>query len=91
MPKRLYNFFYLVSKNKVLLTGCGTSGRLAFFCSRQFNRVLCEMNLFPSFDYLMAGGDEALFVSQELAEDQPQLGAADLQATNLQIKIYQKL
>ena len=62
------------SNDKVVLSGCGTSGRLAFFCSRQFNRVLCELNLPPIFDYLMAGGDEALFVSQELVEDDPAIG-----------------
>ena len=62
------------SKSKVVLTGCGTSGRLAFFCSRQFNRALRELQLPAVFDYLMAGGDEALFVSQELVEDSPTIG-----------------
>ena len=65
--------------DKIVLGGCGTSGRLAFFCTRIFNRILRrEFSKEASFEYLMAGGDAALFVSQELAEDQPALGASDL-------------
>ena len=30
------------------------------------------------YDYLIAGGDEALFTSQEAPEDDPNLGADDL-------------
>lgn len=67
--------------DKVVLGGCGTSGRLAFFCTRIFNKILrCEFSKEACFEYLMAGGDAALFVSQELAEDQPALGASDLDA-----------
>ena len=57
------------NNDKIVLSGCGTSGRLAFFCSRAFNRILKSLNQNPVFDYLMAGGDEALFVSQELVEE----------------------
>ena len=59
----------LENNDKIVLSGCGTSGRLAFFCSRAFNRILKSLNQNAVFDYLMAGGDEALFVSQELVEE----------------------
>ena len=59
----------LKNNDKIVLSGCGTSGRLGFFCSRAFNRILKSLDQNPVFDYLMAGGDEALFVSQELVEE----------------------
>ena len=65
-------------KKKVLLAGCGTSGRLGFFCSRQFNRILSKFGLFGVFDYSLAGDDEAIFVSNEIVEDSPQMGSDDL-------------
>ena len=65
-------------KKKVLLAGCGTSGRLGFFCSRQFNRILTKFGLFGAFDYSLAGDDEAIFVSNEIVEDSPQMGSDDL-------------
>ena len=65
-------------KKKVLLAGCGTSGRLGFFCSRQFNRILTKFGLFGVFDYSLAGDDEAIFVSNEIVEDSPQMGSDDL-------------
>ena len=46
----------------VVLSGAGTSGRMAYFVARAFNR------LFPGeayFHYLIAGGDKALIVGQE--------------------------
>lgn len=65
-------------KKKVILGGCGTSGRLGFFCSRQFNRILTKFGLFGVFDYSLAGDDEAIFVSNEIVEDSPQMGSDDL-------------
>ena len=42
----------------VVLTGCGTSGRVAHLLARRFNRALPTQP--PSFDYLLSGGDSAL-------------------------------
>ncbi|XP_078398114.1 glucokinase regulatory protein [Cetorhinus maximus] len=56
--------------NLIVLSGCGTSGRLAFLLSSSFN------NLFKtaSYGYIIAGGDKALVTSQELPEDNPEAG-----------------
>ncbi|KAN0039499.1 hypothetical protein ACTA71_007288 [Dictyostelium dimigraforme] len=55
----------------VVTTGAGTSGRLAFFISRSFNKILKEKGLTNSirFNYLIAGGDLCLTVGMEGAED----------------------
>ncbi|KAK5576205.1 hypothetical protein RB653_007346 [Dictyostelium firmibasis] len=55
----------------VVTTGAGTSGRLAFFISRSFNKILREKGLTNSirFNYLIAGGDLCLTVGMEGAED----------------------
>ncbi|CAI9722430.1 glucokinase regulatory protein-like [Octopus vulgaris] len=63
-------------RSAVVLSGCGTSGRLAFLLARAMNSRLKETGSNePCFRYIIAGGDEALFTSQELYEDDPQLGA----------------
>ena len=67
-------------KKKIDLGGCGTSGRLGFFVTRKFNRLLKAQKYYPVFDYSLAGDDEAIFVSNEIVEDSPQMGAADLEA-----------
>ncbi|ESP02485.1 hypothetical protein LOTGIDRAFT_237979 [Lottia gigantea] len=59
------------SKNSIILSGCGTSGRLAFLIARTFNEKLKKLGLTPCCDYLIAGGDIALFTSQESGEDDP--------------------
>ncbi|XP_071952589.1 glucokinase regulatory protein-like [Antedon mediterranea] len=66
-------------KGTVILSGCGTSGRIAFLLSRKFNELLVELGLEPCFDYLIAGGDKALFTSQEAPEDDPVSGKKALQ------------
>jgi N-acetylmuramic acid 6-phosphate (MurNAc-6-P) etherase len=45
------------SKSAIVISGSGTSGRLAFFCCRQFNKLLQDFNKPPIFHYLIAGGD----------------------------------
>uniref|UniRef100_A0A3B5MGG4 SIS domain-containing protein n=1 Tax=Xiphophorus couchianus TaxID=32473 RepID=A0A3B5MGG4_9TELE len=62
----------------VVLSGCGTSGRLAFFMASGFNRELQRLNYAPICSYVIAGGDRALFSSQEAPEDDPTLGALRL-------------
>jgi len=66
------------SKRTIVLGGCGTSGRLGFFVTRKFNRLLKSANRHPVFAYSLAGGDEAIFVSNEIVEDSPQMGGDDL-------------
>ena len=44
-------------------------------CSRSFNRVLCQLNKRPCCSYLIAGGDKALIVGDELPEDDPLRGS----------------
>ncbi|KAJ4923985.1 hypothetical protein JOQ06_000227 [Pogonophryne albipinna] len=62
----------------VVLSGCGTSGRLAFLVTSAFNRALKELNQSPVYSYIIAGGDKALFSSQEAPEDDPKLGMLSL-------------
>ncbi|XP_038655879.1 glucokinase regulatory protein isoform X2 [Scyliorhinus canicula] len=66
--------------NLIVLSGCGTSGRLAFLLASSFN------NLFKtsSYGYIIAGGDKALITSQELPEDNPEAGI------NMLIKISER-
>ena len=68
----------IANKRTIVLGGCGTSGRLGFFVTRKFNRLLNKANKHPAFAYSLAGGDEAIFVSNEIVEDSPQMGASDL-------------
>ncbi|KAM9334271.1 glucokinase regulatory protein [Symphorus nematophorus] len=62
----------------VVLSGCGTSGRLAFLISSCFNRALRELNQTPVYSYIIAGGDKALLSSQEAPEDDPRMGMLGL-------------
>ncbi|XP_063733429.1 glucokinase regulatory protein [Eleginops maclovinus] len=62
----------------VVLSGCGTSGRLAFLVTSAFNRALEELNRSPVYSYTIAGGDRALFSSQEAPEDDPKMGMLSL-------------
>ncbi|XP_037617632.1 glucokinase regulatory protein isoform X2 [Sebastes umbrosus] len=62
----------------VVLSGCGTSGRLAFLISSAFNRALRELNQSSVYSYIIAGGDRALLSSQEAPEDDPKQGMLSL-------------
>ena len=66
------------SNVSIVMTGCGTSGRIAFLTSRRFNMILSAADVGPSFGYLISGGDSALLLSDELPEDDPVQGASDL-------------
>ncbi|XP_035760279.1 glucokinase regulatory protein-like, partial [Neolamprologus brichardi] len=41
----------------VVLSGCGTSGRLAFLISSGFNKALSQLNQSEVYSYIIAGGD----------------------------------
>ena len=65
---------------KIIMTGCGTSGRIAFLTARRYNLLLKEVGVSNDyFGYACAGGDSALLLSDELPEDDPLAGVADLQ------------
>lgn len=64
--------------NKVIFSGCGTSGRLGWATARALNRFLRAQGHAPCFDYCIAGHDKALLTSQELYEDDPTAGVEDL-------------
>ncbi|CAL1541996.1 unnamed protein product [Lymnaea stagnalis] len=63
----------------VVISGCGTSGRIAFLTARTFNKYLKSKGGNECFHYIIAGDDRALFTSLELAEDDPVVGAYRLQ------------
>ena len=46
----------------------------AWACSRSFNNLLSQFGLKSCFQYLIAGGDQALIVGKELPEDDPPQG-----------------
>lgn len=61
-------------RGAVVMSGCGTSGRLGFITARSFNQ------LFPGkFHYTIAGGDRALLLSTEAPEDSWTDGVRDLE------------
>ncbi|KAK3563713.1 hypothetical protein QTP86_034442 [Hemibagrus guttatus] len=62
----------------IVLSGCGTSGRVAFLLATSLNRLLASQNHKPIYSYIIAGGDKALLTSQETPEDDPLLGALSL-------------
>ncbi|KAF0975178.1 hypothetical protein FDP41_005931 [Naegleria fowleri] len=72
--------------SNVFMSGCGTSGRIAYFCARNYN--YCIRKLFDDngndgrnidcFQYIIAGGVNALVSPQEAAEDKPEVGKNDL-------------
>ncbi|KAM3585042.1 uncharacterized protein V6R79_005940 [Siganus canaliculatus] len=62
----------------VVLSGCGTSGRMAFLLASSFNRALKELKHGSVYSYVIAGGDVALLSSQEAPEDDPEQGVLSL-------------
>ncbi len=71
-------------RSLVVLSGCGTSGRLAFFIARKFNKLLHKMGRSSSssslFRYLNAGGDKSIIIPQEGKEDDAVTGANQLRS-----------
>uniref|UniRef100_F6Z336 SIS domain-containing protein n=1 Tax=Ciona intestinalis TaxID=7719 RepID=F6Z336_CIOIN len=60
--------------NAIVISGCGTSGRVAFLTARSLNKIVPG----EKFRYTIAGGDKALFTSQEAPEDNRKAGVNDL-------------
>ena len=65
---------------RVILSGAGTSGRLAMFAARTFNKFFATSENPTPFRYTIAGTDLALIAAQEGAEDNANQGIADLKA-----------
>ena len=74
------NIFNKPSSNRIVLSGCGTSGRIGFMLVRAFNRILNKLSLPRCYEYLIAGDDRSLFISQEAKEDQWNVGFSELAA-----------
>ncbi|MGC8740357.1 MAG: hypothetical protein ACP5UB_02745 [Candidatus Sumerlaeaceae bacterium] len=67
---KLVRDFCSDQKNVIVLSGAGTSGRLAMFLAREFNTAWRALGYEP-FRFLIAGGPPALIQAQEGAEDDP--------------------
>jgi N-acetylmuramic acid 6-phosphate (MurNAc-6-P) etherase len=64
-------------RGRVFMAGCGTSGRLSHMESLSLNTLAAAAGLRgDAFGYLLAGGDAALRVAQEAAEDPADAGRA---------------
>ncbi|KAL0221968.1 hypothetical protein RCL1_001822 [Eukaryota sp. TZLM3-RCL] len=68
----------LADNGIVVMSGAGTSGRLAYLCCRYGNEFLSKSSLPGTFIPLIAGGLPAIMTAQEGAEDSPTLARADL-------------
>ena len=53
----------------IILSGCGTSGRIAFLISRKFNELAKAEKLRSCYRYIISGGDHAIMTSVESCED----------------------
>ncbi|XP_032638566.1 glucokinase regulatory protein [Chelonoidis abingdonii] len=62
----------------IVLSGGGTSGRLAFLIAVSFNKLLKGLGQLPRYTYIIAGGDRSLVMSQEGLEDSALLGIEEL-------------
>lgn len=75
-------------KVAVVMSGAGTSGRLAFFAARRFAALYATQPALAdrvSFHYLMAGGDKGLIEAQEHSEDNVQLAKDDWSAMSAEL------
>ncbi|XP_044148305.1 glucokinase regulatory protein [Bufo gargarizans] len=63
----------------IVLSGCGTSGRLALLLANSFNRLMKGLHQIPCYTYIIAGGDRSVVTAQEAPEDNPARGQEELQ------------
>ncbi|CAI5957281.1 unnamed protein product [Closterium sp. NIES-65] len=71
-------FTFPFQDSAVVVSGAGTSGRIAFQVVLCFNAVLRRYGLPPCFHFLIAGGLPALLKAQEGAEDNQEAAVAAL-------------
>ncbi|XP_053444415.1 glucokinase regulatory protein isoform X2 [Nycticebus coucang] len=62
----------------VVLSGGGTSGRMAFLMSVSFNQLMKGLGQKPLYTYLIAGGDRSVVASREGTEDSALHGIKEL-------------
>ncbi|CAH2245364.1 glucokinase regulatory [Pelobates cultripes] len=62
----------------IVLSGCGTSGRLAMLLANSFNRLLKGLHKTPCYSYIISGGDRSIVSSQEAPEDNAMMGEEEL-------------
>ncbi|XP_055483008.1 glucokinase regulatory protein isoform X2 [Psammomys obesus] len=62
----------------VVLSGGGTSGRMAFLMSVSFNQLMRGLGQKPLYTYLIAGGDRSVVASRERTEDSALHGIEEL-------------
>ena len=67
-------------KGRVIISGCGTSGRIACMTCTYVNRMLKENDQRECCEFLCSGGEASLVISNEFHEDDPHVGAKDLQS-----------
>ena len=65
----------------IILSGCGTSGRIAFLISRKFNELAKAQKLWSCYRYIISGGDHAIMTSVESCEDDWNAGKIALVTT----------
>ncbi|CAF2895389.1 unnamed protein product [Rotaria sp. Silwood2] len=65
-------------KGVIVISGCGTSGRIGYLASTFFNQLCLERNLPKKYRYIIAAGNSALVTSVEATEDNPVAGATEL-------------
>ncbi|XP_052009571.1 glucokinase regulatory protein isoform X2 [Xyrauchen texanus] len=75
VAKKVEMFLRDPEESLIVLSGCGTSGRIAFLLVTTFNQMLITQQHKQIYSYIIAGGDRALLTSQEAPEDNPELGA----------------
>ncbi|KAM4040827.1 glucokinase regulatory protein isoform 2-T3 [Anomaloglossus baeobatrachus] len=63
----------------IVLSGCGTSGRLAVLLANSFNRLMRGLHQSPCYTYIIAGGDRSIVTARESTEDDPVRGQEELQ------------
>ncbi|EGV98342.1 Glucokinase regulatory protein [Cricetulus griseus] len=62
----------------VVLSGGGTSGRMAFLMAVSFNQLMKGLGQKPLYTYLIAGGDRSVVASREQTEDSALHGVEEL-------------
>uniref|UniRef100_A0A8C9PHZ3 Glucokinase regulatory protein n=1 Tax=Spermophilus dauricus TaxID=99837 RepID=A0A8C9PHZ3_SPEDA len=74
----LYSSWVLPEEALVVLSGGGTSGRMAFLMSISFNQLMKGLGQKPLYTYLIAGGDRSVVASRERTEDSALHGIEEL-------------
>ena len=64
---------------RIIISGCGTSGRIACLTCVYVNRALKQRGLQECCEYICSGGDGSLVLSNEFHEDDPFEGVKDLE------------